>query len=147
MTGIQHLALLIESLESADRPELVERWRRDVRSMPPKGVSKRFLIAGIAHRHQMKAHGRSTSRLQHRIERANRKEGDKTQSAKAPSTLAPGARLIREWNGSNHTVDVTEDGFVLDGVQYRSLSAIARTITGTRWSGPRFFGLKPEKTS
>jgi hypothetical protein len=56
-------------------------------------------------------------------------------------TPAPGARLLREWNGRRHVVDVIERGFVYEGVSYRSLSAIARRITGAHWSGPRFFGL------
>jgi len=55
--------------------------------------------------------------------------------------LAPGSRLLREWNGRQHFVDVGEDGFTFDGKLYRSLSAIARKITGAQWSGPRFFGL------
>lgn len=53
----------------------------------------------------------------------------------------PGTRLVREWNGRNHTVEVLEQGFLCDGQRYRSLSAVARAITGARWSGPRFFGL------
>ena len=53
----------------------------------------------------------------------------------------PGTRLVREWNGRTHIVDVSEDGFVFDGKTYRSLSAIAKRITGAHWSGPRFFGL------
>ncbi|MFC5586814.1 DUF2924 domain-containing protein [Nitratireductor kimnyeongensis] len=56
-------------------------------------------------------------------------------------TLAPGARLIREWNGQTHTVDVIEGGYVFEARVYRSLTAIAGKITGTHWSGPRFFGL------
>ena len=52
-----------------------------------------------------------------------------------------GTRLIREWHGTPHEVEVLEDGYLWRGVRHRSLSAIARTITGTRWSGPRFFGL------
>lgn len=55
--------------------------------------------------------------------------------------VLPGARLIRDWNGTTHVVDVTEGGFLYGGETYRSLSVIARTITGARWSGPRFFGL------
>jgi len=65
-------------------------------------------------------------------------------ASRATRTLKPGARLIREWNGSSHIVEVVEDGFLWNGKRYRSLSAIARAITGTRWSGPRFFGLDPE---
>lgn len=56
-------------------------------------------------------------------------------------SLEPGTRLVREWNGSTHVVEVTERGFVWNGQAYRSLSAVARAITGARWSGPRFFGL------
>ena len=59
----------------------------------------------------------------------------------AAPALAPGSRLIREWRGRTHTVDVLDSGFRCDGKQYRSLSEIARAITGARWSGPRFFGL------
>lgn len=55
--------------------------------------------------------------------------------------LATGSRLLREWNGRQHFVDVGEDGFTFDGKSYRSLSAIAKKITGAQWSGPRFFGL------
>ncbi|NJN06321.1 MAG: DUF2924 domain-containing protein, partial [Rhodobacteraceae bacterium] len=56
--------------------------------------------------------------------------------------LKPGGRLIREWNGVTHAVDVVEGGFLWKGQRYTSLSPIARAITGARWSGPRFFGLK-----
>ncbi len=55
--------------------------------------------------------------------------------------IAPGMRLIREWNGSSHVVEVVDGGFVWNGKRYGSLSAIARAITGARWSGPRFFAL------
>ncbi|MFN5643041.1 MAG: DUF2924 domain-containing protein [Sphingomonadales bacterium] len=56
-------------------------------------------------------------------------------------TLTTGTRLVREWNGRTISVDVVGDGFVWNDVRYRSLSEIARTVTGTRWSGPRFFGI------
>jgi hypothetical protein len=60
--------------------------------------------------------------------------------------LVPGARLIRDWNGKTWVVDITETGFVMQGQSYRSLTAIAKQITGAHWSGPRFFGLN-NKTS
>ena len=60
---------------------------------------------------------------------------------KARTALAPGSRLVREWQGRPHTIEVLEDGFLYVGRRYRSLSEIARAITGARWSGPRFFGL------
>lgn len=140
------IAQTIKDLEAAPRPELAEQWQRLYRNRPPKGVSRRFLIAAIAHALQLRAHGRTASSLRRKIERvvAKRSRNADTSPASVPT---PGARLIREWNGSTYTVDVTEEGFVWDGVPYRSLSAIARTITGTRWSGPRFFGLPKETGS
>ncbi len=66
---------------------------------------------------------------------------------KTAPTLQSGARLVREWNGSTHVVDVVEGGFIWNGDRHRSLSAIARTITGARWSGPRFFGLTSDGES
>jgi hypothetical protein len=67
-------------------------------------------------------------------------DGDHSNRRTAP-TLQPGVRLVREWNGVNHMVEVIEGGFIWNGDRHRSLSAIARAITGARWSGPRFFGL------
>ncbi|MEL6584696.1 MAG: DUF2924 domain-containing protein [Pseudomonadota bacterium] len=64
-----------------------------------------------------------------------------TSRAAAARAASPGAVLVREWQGKTYRVDVTEDGFVLDGETYRSLSAVAKHITGAHWSGPRFFGL------
>jgi hypothetical protein len=61
--------------------------------------------------------------------------------AAVAAPLRAGSRLMREWNGRMHVVDVTADGMIFDGKRYRSLTAIARRITGTNWSGPRFFGL------
>lgn len=60
---------------------------------------------------------------------------------KRGAPLPVGSRLVREWNGRVHTVDVVDSQFLYNGRSYRSLSEIARVITGTRWSGPRFFGL------
>jgi hypothetical protein len=56
--------------------------------------------------------------------------------------LKPGTKLVREWHGQVHTVDVLEDGFIYQGERYRSLTRIARRITGTPWSGPLFFGIR-----
>jgi len=72
---------------------------------------------------------------------------EKSDLAKARTiTLKPGARLVREWDGETHEILVVEDGFEWRGKTWRSLSAIARELTGTHWSGPRFFGLKTGQT-
>ena len=106
----------------------------------------------IAPRHQLdvlrrssEACGRDTqnTRFLRRTEFIEGTGGDArvTAPARGGAALAPGSRLIREWRGRTHTVEVLDRGFRCDGKQYRSLSAIARAITGARWSGPRFFGL------
>ena len=65
----------------------------------------------------------------------------KTKQRKPRLALLPGTRLIREWQGRRHVVDIVPEGYVFDGKTHRSLSAVAKKITGTQWSGPRFFGL------
>jgi hypothetical protein len=78
--------------------------------------------------------------LSRKSQRALAKPTDK-QAKHAATKLKPGGRLVREWNGVTHIVDVTEKGFAWQGRDWRSLSAIAKEITGAHWSGPRFFGL------
>jgi hypothetical protein len=138
---------VVAKLEQAPRDELVDRWRSLYRCNPPKGVGRRLLIGAIGHELQLRQAGRKQSRFLKRFERraavvASAGSPASTQSRK----VRPGARLIRDWNGSTHTVDVIEDGYVWNGERYRSLSAIARAITGARWSGPRFFGLDRESS-
>ena len=72
-------------------------------------------------------------------------DADPTAPVCNDGSLRPGARLVREWRGSRYEVEVLEDGFALNGKIYNSLSEIAFTITGTKWSGPRFFGMKPAR--
>jgi hypothetical protein len=139
------LARTITDLEGAPRSTLTERWRSLYRSDPPKGVGRRFLIGAIAYAMQTRASGRSASSISRRLERtvlAHAAHGKSPPSV--ARQLRPGTRLIRAWNGSTHAVDVVDDGYIWNGIRYRSLSAIARAITGTRWSGPRFFGLDQE---
>ena len=88
----------------------------------------------------------STRRL---LERTAEDKVDRRPPAEAPATkVTPGSVLIREWHGISHRVTVLADCVLLRGTRYRSLSEVARKITGTRWSGPRFFGLRaPTKRS
>jgi hypothetical protein len=134
----------IADLERSSRDLLVERWRPLYRSDPPKGLGRRLLIGAIAYELQMRQTGRSPSSLRRRLKKHVVGPLSGIVASRATRTLKPGARLIREWNGSSHIVEVVEDSFLWNGKRYRSLSAIARAITGTRWSGPRFFGLDPE---
>jgi hypothetical protein len=77
---------------------------------------------------------------------AGRLERDPETALSVPLRIKPGTRLIRAWRGERHQVTVLENEFAYRGARYRSLSAIARTITGTRWSGPTFFGLKTRRS-
>jgi len=69
-------------------------------------------------------------------------KGGASSRAVAAASPKPGTRFLRDWNGTTHVVDVTAAGYLWNGQTYRSLSAIAREITGARWSGPRFFGIE-----
>lgn len=73
--------------------------------------------------------------------------GGKSTSEVKAATASPGTHLVREWNGRTYRVEVAEEGYILDGTTYRSLSAVAKRITGTAWSGPRFFGLTRKRSA
>ena len=126
---------------SASLDELRREWRRLYHRDPPR-VSRDLLIRGIGYRLQEIQHGglgKSTRRKLKTLAKMFRTEG---RVAPDPGlSLKPGVRLVREWHGRTHTVTVTEDGFEYAGMTYPSLTKIAHKITGTHWSGPRFFGL------
>ena len=125
-----------------DYHALREEWRRLYRAPPPPRVYRALLELGIAWKIQERAYGglRTTTRRKlSNLVRTLDQEGDLVPERQR--VLRPGARLIREWHGTTHTVLVVEGGFEWQGKTWRSLSAIARAITGVRWSGPRFFGL------
>ncbi|MHA1560383.1 MAG: DUF2924 domain-containing protein [Alphaproteobacteria bacterium] len=132
----------IDALADLARSELVERWRTHYRTEPPKGISRSLLIRAVAYEMQAKRYGGLKPATDRRLGRiANGAADGNHGSRKASPRLHPGARLVREWNGVSHVVDVIKGGFIWKGERHRSLSAIARAITGARWSGPRFFGL------
>ncbi len=132
----------LAGLEDLSRVELVDRYRELPKFPPPKGLSRRLLILSIGYEMQAKRYGSRRPKKQALPKRA---------SATSPNgnraKLRPGTRLIREWEGANHVVEVVEGGFVWNGRSHRSLSSVARAITGAHWSGPRFFGLTSDETS
>ena len=139
---IARLEREIDALADLTRVELIERWRAHYRSDPPKGISRRLLIRAIAYEMQAKRYGGLKPATGRRLQMfANATADGDHGGRKAAASLQPGARLVREWNGVSHVVEVIEGGFIWNGARHRSLSAIARAITGARWSGPRFFGL------
>ena len=133
--------------DGASPDELRREWRRLFCSEPPR-FSRDLLIRGISYRLQEIEHGglgKSTHRKLKTLAKMFRITG--RVAPDAGLSLKPGARLVREWHGHTHTVTVTEDGFEYADMSYPSLTKVAKKITGARWSGPRFFGLKPAAAS
>ncbi len=131
----------LEGLLDKSRDELVTIWMARFASKPPRGLSQAFLARLVAYDLQAGARGGISPRLEKRLLSMAAGETPKPCAPK----LKPGAQLMRTWNGVTHRVDVVEEGYRYKEETYASLSAIARTITGTHWSGPRFFGLITRK--
>ncbi len=141
------LAAEIASLSKLGVDELRARWKVMFGNAPSRDISRSFLTRAIAYRLQEKALGGLKPSTQRML--AEFACGGSDGSAAVPSRIVrPGAVLVREWRGISHQVSVLENGFSFRGNHYRSLSEVARQITGTRWSGPLFFGLKrPQQES
>ncbi len=145
----------IAELHDRSITELQVRWRELYGAAPPFKVRSGFLRYAIAYRLQEHLHG-GLSTSTKRLLRAVAKQGrERRKALRLPHLTSPpevqrpatGTQLIREWNGKLETVEVTEQGFNWAGQSYSTLSAVALAITGTKWSGPRFFGLKERKQS
>jgi hypothetical protein len=137
------LAAEIAGLSKAHITNLRERWKNLCGTQPPGVLGRPFLTRAIAYRLQEEACGGlkpSTRRLLARVA----EEAAVGSSPKRPPARKAemGTILIREWQGNPHRVTVLDDGVSFNGKRYRSLSEVAREITGSPWSGPRFFGLR-----
>ncbi len=127
----------------ADVVTLRREWQRRYRMAPSAALSLDFLRRDIAYRQQADQHGGLSSDLRRRLAAlAGADAGLLPQPRTATLRIKPGSTLVREWSGSTYTVLVLEKGFELAGQLFASLSEVARHITGTHWSGPRFFGLR-----
>lgn len=126
---------VIAALESADLDDLRDEWRRRYRA-PPRLRSKALLRNVLAWRIQADVYGG----LDEQTRRLLRDERPPREPIVTPGTI-----ITREWRGVRHQIEATGDGFLYDGRRWKSLSEIARAITGTRWNGPRFFGLREVK--
>ena len=127
----------IDRVRSLGLDGLQARWRTTFRSSPPPALTKDLLARGIAWNIQEQALGRldaATQKLLDGFARGEMPEGRRR--------LKPGTVLVREHQGGRHTVTVVPGGFLWRDTTYRSLSTVARAITGTAWNGPRFFGLR-----
>ncbi|OYW62137.1 MAG: hypothetical protein B7Z31_01725 [Rhodobacterales bacterium 12-65-15] len=123
-------------LENLDREGLATLWADLFGGEVPPKMSRLMQRRFLAFEMQARHHGWLPQALAARLIRIAQGE-----ERKPSLVLQSGARLLRVWNGTTHVVDVLPDGFLWNGARHGSLSAIARAITGARWSGPRFFGL------
>jgi len=133
----------LKSLEDLGANQLRDRWFEVFKTPPPKSASADFLHRAIAHQHQVDEHGGLKANAKRRlVQMAKAMEKDPDYSPGPAPSIKPGTTLIREWQGKRYEVMILETGFAFEGKTYDSLSRIASDITGTRWSGPLFFGLK-----
>jgi hypothetical protein len=157
MRGTLDIDAEVAALNDLSRDDLAHRWRKIYGCLPPKGARRDFLLRATAWHLQVKRLGNLSPEARRllRVAMVNAKkqllvaesnavivEDDiRVGEVKPRKRLSPGMRLVREWNGRSHIVDVLEEGFAFEGRLHKSLTAIAQQITGTHWSGPRFFGL------
>lgn len=133
----EEVAREIARLFALDRPACLDLWRATVGGAPPKHVSLTVLQKTLAYDVQAEAFGDLPPKARRALE-----EVAAGKKSNAPAPIALGSQLVREWNGRVHEVEVLADGYAWKGLRFRSLSAVAREVTGARWSGPRFFGTK-----
>lgn len=143
----RHLNVDIQGLDRLSRGELRSLWTQEFRDQPPATLGRDILALGIAYARQERQQGgltmpvlRELDRLLEHVLRCDRAESPAALST--PSLPRNGTVLVREWHGTTHHVTIVNDGFLWNGSTYRSLSRIARVITGTKWNGPRFFGMR-----
>ena len=133
----------LDRLPTTPIADLRKRYRELFRAEPPKAFGPDLLRRSIAHRIQEKAYGglsASTRRLLGQlVKAATAKPNGRLE---LPRRIKPGSELVRTWKRKSYRVMVMADGFAYDGKRFGSLSEIASEITGTRWNGPRFFGLR-----
>jgi Protein of unknown function (DUF2924) len=127
--------------------DLRELWAKLFGEFPHPKLRRELLIPILAYRLQEKALGGLKPSVLRRLQAITAElGGGKRNTASRCLGPRPGTRMVRQWQGKLHEVVVLESGFMYDGQKYRSLSEIARDITGTRWSGPAFFGLKKRRS-
>lgn len=133
----------VAALQMMSAAQLRAEWRRVMKCEPPKAFSMDLVARAIAYEAQARQLGRlSRSAERELCKLVVRVEQGHDIAASSEVRVKAGSRLVRDWGGRTHHVLVMEQGYLYGDREYRSLSQIATLITGARWSGPRFFGLK-----
>jgi hypothetical protein len=140
-TNRDELARQLASLPELSRDALKQLWQELFGRVSPHKLGRKMIMLAIAYKLQERAIGGLKPSVARQFARA----AESVTAGKplaAPTIVKPGTRLLREWQGTTHEVIVLDNGVRYQGKTWRSLSEVARDITGARWSGPRFFGLK-----
>ena len=139
------VAKRLTALPALNRAALSDLWKQFFHSEPSAKLRSDLMIPILAHRIQEQAFGTRSARTRERLRQLSLafEKGSDPAISTAPR-IRPGTRLVRQWGDQLHLVNVHSNGYEYQGARYRSLSEIARLITGTRWSGPLFFGIKSE---
>jgi hypothetical protein len=133
----------LADLGHLSRSRVRDLWEKDVGEKPPESFGRELLALGIAYDRQERRYGGMRKASARDVDRLFRQTlADKAGEGRAPTSARPGTILVREWQGTTHHVTVVANGFIWNGGSHSSLSAIARAIAGTKWNGPRFFGLR-----
>jgi Protein of unknown function (DUF2924) len=139
----EKLAQQLKDLETRGDDELKNCWRSLYGTKPPPKIHRTLLIAAVAHRMQENALGGLKSSVRRQLMQVANNPATPRPSPHYPSVRPrAGTVLVRDWGGVTHQAEVLEDGILFRSKRYKSLSEVARVITGSRWSGPLFFGLK-----
>jgi len=138
----------LAALPIMNKGTLCDLWKQFFHSAPSSELRRDLMIPILSYRIQEQAFGSLSARAQERLRQLSRAfENSRDPSTASAPRIRPGTRLVRQWGNQVHLVNVQTDGYEYQGNRYRSLSEIARLITGTRWSGPLFFGIKRESAN
>ena len=137
----------LDSLPKHGKANLRDLWQELFKTSPSPKLRRDLMVRILAHRLQEQAFGALGGASHRRLrELARTFETDPNAGIPSVPGIKPGTRLVRQWREQVHVVNIEEKGYEYKGVRYESLSEIARLITGTRWSGPLFFGLKGKQS-
>jgi hypothetical protein len=138
----------LADLPTLSKAALHDLWKQLFQSAPPTQLRRDLMIPILAYRIQEQAFGPLSARIQERLRQLSQtfEKGSDSAGTGSPR-IRPGTRLVRQWGDQVYLVNVRADGYEYQGARYQSLSEIARLITGTRWSGPLFFGIKRDSTN
>jgi len=137
----------LAALPRLSKAELRAMWKDLVGTKTPDGLRRGPMIRILAYAMQEQAFGGLSERTRNRLHELATGFSGKAANSLPTARIKPGTRLVREWQQQKHVVNVEERSFEYRGTHYDSLSQIARLITGTRWSGPLFFGVKSRSSS